>query len=348
MNLPSLDLARSVERDAARVDRLMEDVARSMLSGAGPLTDQQRALMWGVVTDIVRSVHRRIAAALGEAVADGRAPSAVAACAADAVTGPSGQRVVEIVARSAFTRDTRLVRLVFARIEAHRLAEVMRPPGSAGPDPESNGILDRADLDRCHDQQMAHLDEYGDPRLPLDDLPPDMVEAIHWQVAAALRVLLIETEAVDLVAADDAIEAAVASVLHQPAPLPEAERQDRQAAIPPEALVRALKRGDVFLFLMLLGQISGLALGRLQAMAFGRGTLEFATLCRAIDVQRTVFAELHLLVGQHSSGKVRDPRALAEAMHAFDGIDPDEARDLLRLWRRHPRYAGAIRRITDG
>lgn len=346
MNLPSLDLARSVERDTARVDRLMEDVARSMLSGGGPLTDHQRALMWGVVTDIVRSVHRSIATALGEAAIAGRASRAVAAGAADAATGPSGERVADIVVRTGFTRDTRLTRLVFARVEAHRLAETMRLPGGA--DPQGEDLLDRADLDRSHDQQMAHLDEYGDPRLLLDDLPAEMVEAMYWQVAAALRVLLLEAGSVDMVAADDSIEAVVASILRQPPPLPEAERLDRQAAIPHEALVQALKRGDVFLFLMLLGQISGLTLGRLQATAFGRGTLEFATLCRALDMQRNVFAELHLLVCQHSCGKVRDPEALAEAMHAFDGIDPEEARDLLRLWRRHPRYAGAIRRISDG
>ena len=346
MNQPSLELARSVERDAARVDRLMEDVARSMLSGAGPLTDHQRALMWGVATDIVRSVHRSIAMALGEAATAGQASRAVAACAADTATGPSGQRIADIVIRTAFTRDTRLTRFVFARVEAHRLAEIMRL--SSGADPQGEGLLDRADLDRSHDQQMAHLDQYGDPRLLLDDLPWEIVEAIHWQVAAALRVLLLETGSVDMVSADDSIEAAVASILRQPPPLSEAERLDRQAAIPHEALVRALKCGDVFLFLMLLGQISGLTLGRLQTTAFGRGTLEFAALCRAVGMQRNLFAELHLLVCQHSSGKVRDPEALAQAIHAFDGIDQDEARHLLRLWRRHPRYAGAIRGISDG
>lgn len=353
VNHTSFDLTRSVENDAARVDRLMEDVARSMQGGGGPLTDHQRALMWGVITDLVRTVLGRIAGAIRDAALRGStedhaAFASVAESVAEAVAAQQIDRLADIAARAGMLRDKRLIRLVFARVQSHLLSEIMRPPGRDRLAPDLEQLLSGEDLDRYRDQELRRLDAYGDPRLPLDDLPHEVLDALHWQMAAALRKLLLERPAADTVAVDDALEAAVAAVLRQPPPLPEAERLDRRATIPPTALLQALANGDVFLFLMLLGQVSGLTLGRLQAIAFGRAELEFATLCRALDLPRNHFADLYLLVCQQSSGTVRDPGALAEAMHTYDAIDPGDARAMLRLWRRHPGYTGAIRRMTDG
>jgi len=353
VNHTSFDLARSVERDAARIDRLMEDVARSMQGGGGPLSDHQRALMWGVLADLLRTALGRIVGAIRDAAPHGSTDEqAVFAAIADGVSeivaAQPTERFADMGVRAGLLHDRRLVRLVFARVQAHRVSEIMRPPGRDRLEPDPEQLLAGEDLDRYRDQELRRLDAYGDPRLPLDELPHEVLDAIHWQMAAALRKLLLEPPVADAVAVDDALEAAVAAVLRQPTPLPEAERLDRRAAIPPTGLVQALANGDVFLFLMLLGQISGLTLGQLQAIAFGRGEVEFATLCRALDLSRNHFADLHLLVCQHSSGKVRDPGALAAAMHTYDAIDPDDARAMLRLWRRHPGYAGAIRRMTDG
>src|SRR3546814_17547077 len=58
----SLKLAQSVERDSERTDRFMQDVAHALRSSAGGvLSDRERTLMCGVLTDIVGVVVADVA-----------------------------------------------------------------------------------------------------------------------------------------------------------------------------------------------------------------------------------------------------------------------------------------------
>ncbi|MFN4087509.1 MAG: DUF2336 domain-containing protein [Alphaproteobacteria bacterium] len=356
-----LELARSMEREKAHVDRLMAEVARSLLAGGGPLSDQERALMRGIVTDLVETVAADILGRIGrDEAATGAEPALRAAVVR--LSGPTATgtatgtetgtgtgtgglgRIAEALRGAEVLAAPGLIRLVYARVRAHLLGEALRPPLTGGRGQLAAEMLEPAALQAFQIDDARRIDPYGDPRLPIEDLPDDLQAALHWDIAAALRVALVAGGAGEAGEIDDAIEIAVSAALRQPPPLPEADRLRRQAAIPPDSLVEALQRGEIFLFLMLLGQISGLPLGRVQQTAFGRGDLEFATVCRALAFPRHVFAELHLLVAQQSRAAVRDPEALVQAMRAFDAIDPGEALELLRLWRRHPRYVGAIRR----
>ncbi len=347
-----LELTRSVERDCQRVDRLMAQVAKALLENAAEplLSDQERALMWGVLSDLVAAVAADIAGRLPPPLTHSDLRAVIhTATRPDAADGTP---LLQILRGTGALHEPALIRLVYARTRAHLLSETLRAGAGgatvADSDRMAESLLDTDTLVRLRHREIESIDRYGDPRLPIEDVPAELREPLYWHVAAALRLLLLDADTADPAFIDDRIEAVTAEILQQPQPLPEADRLRDAASIPPSSLVEALERGEIFLFLMLFGRMTGLPLGRIREMAFGGGEAEFATVCRALDIPRCEFAELYLLVHQHSRKTVRDAGALAGAVSMYETIDRRQAADLLRLWRRHPRYLGALRRVVGG
>lgn len=347
-----LELTRSVERDCQRVDRLMTQVAKALLENAAEplLSDQERALMWGVLSDLIATVAAAIAGRLPASLTQSNhRPVVYTATRSDSADASA---LLQLLRDTGTLHDPALIRLVYARTKAHLLSETLRTGAGGATVAESDrmaeSLLDADTLVRLRHREIESIDRYGDPRLPIEDLPAELRERLYWDVAAALRLLLLDSDAAETAFIDDRIEAATAEILQQPLPLPEADRLRDAASIPPSSLVEALERGEIFLFLMLFGRMTGLPLGRIRELAFGGGEAEFAAVCRAIEIPRCAFAELYLLVHQHSRKTVRDASALAGALNMYDTIDRRQAADLLRLWRRHPRYLGALRRVTGG
>src|SRR3546814_2844448 len=104
----------------------MQDVAHALRSSAGGvLSDRERTLMCGVLTDIVGVVVADVADRFVSSTPNPALRTAVtAAVAPDGDAAPF--RIADLLHASGVLDDPRLICLVYARMRAHRLAEIMR------------------------------------------------------------------------------------------------------------------------------------------------------------------------------------------------------------------------------
>ena len=206
-------------------------------------------------------------------------------------------------------------------------------------------------------EEAERTDDYGEPRLRLEELEPALVSRLYWRVAAALRQGLIDRFDLDPAQLDDTIEAvvpAIAPVLEPGGFAPDSgtrrlvEHLALTGGISSDLLVRSLRQGSVALSELLFGRLINLAMLRLRRILLDPSARSFAIACRAIDLDRQSFATLYLLRYQGGDRSVQDPGELSRVLRLYDSIRPEDARQVLRQWRRHPTYVEAIETIGTG
>jgi hypothetical protein len=135
-----------------------------------------------------------------------------------------------------------------------------------------------------------------------------------------------------------------------PAPAPEKAQKERSRRVPaspaaaeaeeevtPQMLVEALRQGDTSLFESRLARMAGVSEGQVRRIAAGEGGQDLAVCCRALGIDKLVFASIYLLSQKsRTGGEELDPRDLSQAMARYDGLTEAGAQQTLQSWQKDP------------
>lgn len=359
------DLLR-LARDRSHKSRteLFEAIADLATNGERVLTARDRALMRDIIARLIEEVELSVRHALAERLSKTEhAPRELVVCLANdeiAVARP-------LLLKSTLLRDPELVEIIQYRTMEHQVAIAMRPGlGETVSEalvwtdrPEVIRTLLKNDSARISEGALSRLADksvenvaYQAPLLHRRDLPPRLARKMYWSVSAALREHIVRNFDIDPDTLDDTIEDTIAEAVERdtdaasnPAgksPRLPASARDRRR------LMYLLDDGRVSEFVELFSQLSGLRATLARRMLFEPGGEATAIVCKAIGLDKDSFAPIFLRFRQ---GRLGDKRVeideLTKALRNFDRITDQNAREVVRRWRRNPEFLNALRMIEN-
>lgn len=303
------------------------------------LTEQERALMTGMLADLLAGIADEIRAEL---------PSKWAAA-----NDEDGHRLVRQLAAAGLLGSDELVSLLLRRADEERINAAAKARSRGGPSflqaliGDTNEAVAGASM-RLILARGRRRDRLGQPRVELADLDPETAAILVHSVAATMRQGL---GAVGRAGDADSVLAAAASKV-----LGDCDRSKRLEAITVE-LARALiasdrlqadllelaaHEGDVAFLAVALAERAGIGAETAWECVLDREERGFALLLRMADITRDTSARLLAAFAEFVGGS--DP---AEQIARFDAIDDEEA-DAMRRWLRlDGGYREAVKAIGD-
>ncbi len=338
------------------------------------LSERERALMTDILRKLIHDCEMAVRRDLSERLSNAPNPphDLIVALANDDI------EVAEpILKQSRVLRDAELIGVIRHRSQQHQLAIAMRRSLSEF---VSDALVETGNVDvikvlienndaQISEATMAYLaeesrrvDTYQEPLLNRDDLNPDLAERMYLWVSAALRSHILEHFDVEASHLDDQLEDIAETLAKGPKEGPKesgrgpkpakpadvlASRLVEQRKVTPEFLIQVLRQGEVPLFEALFGKLSGLKEPRLQTVLYDSGGEGLAIACRAMEMPKPTFATIFLLSRRGRTGKqIVDPRELSRALMLFDKVTPDTAGEVMKSWRRSPKYQDAVERVA--
>ncbi|HYG46969.1 MAG TPA: DUF2336 domain-containing protein [Allosphingosinicella sp.] len=324
----------------ARVSAAMADLA---LPEAFRLSDRQRITLSHLLLRLVGDIEDELRSAL--AVHFGGDEDAPLRAALSSASLPIAVPLLEAGGALA---DPALFALLLRRTEEHRLARAAAEhrlltelAGDSDPDVAAAAVSLLIAGSR-------RLDAFHEPLLASGDLPAEVAHGLAWTVAAALRTYLIARHEVAPAAADAAVTSATGVMLRDYDEGAGADalarrlalRLEERARLDEALLVRAAGEGALPLLLAGLSLRTGLdteALWELLPDTSGRGP---AIVMRAAGLGRDAAASILL----HLAGR---EEAVGAQLDLFDGLDAEQARHHILLWRLDPAYRAAVARLAS-
>jgi uncharacterized protein (DUF2336 family) len=363
-----LGLARDKSVEGRK--RLVAIVADLLSERETVVTAQERVLMTDILKKLIHDVALPVRRALSERLATaGNVPHEIVVILANDEIDVAAP----ILLKSDALLDIELIEIVRHRSLDHQLTVAMRRTVT---EPVSDALVETNNVDvikallenpnaRISEATMAYLvdrsktvDSFQEPILRRRDLSPSLAKKMYFWVSAALRQHIVESFDIDVTALDNAIEAVTAEALKKVAE--DADPADSGAAmvlaqriaeaneITPQLLIQTLRQGEIPLFEALLAQLSKLRLTLIRRFLFEPGGEGLAIVCRAIDIDKSLFASIFLLSRRaRPSDRVTDPRELSRILALYDRITPEAAKTVLARWRRDRRLLYAIKQVEE-
>lgn len=332
----------------------------------GTLSGRERGLMLDILARIIRdvefSVRKRISRDL--AVSKDLPRELVVFLANDHI-----DIAYPILVRSPVLRDADLIEVICNRTFEHQLAVAMREnvseavSGALAENGEPTVIerLLRNPSARISRLTMEHLvdesrrvDSFQEPIVMRRDLAPDLACRMFMWVSAALRTAIIDRFDLPPETVDDMLEAAVAaeiaaSVPNRPHRGKSYELADALVVMDsasPQLLLGTLEAGEVSLFVSLLERLTDLPRAIVYRILFEPGAERLAIACRAIGVDKVVFASIFTLTRRARPHLAETAEAdFRRTLELFAEMSQVAAGRIVRLWRRNPDYLAAIEQI---
>jgi uncharacterized protein (DUF2336 family) len=350
--------------------RLVAVVSDIFFSDQAILTEYERAL----ITDILHKLIYELAVPVREVLASHLAgvesmPRAVLRALAD----DEIEVAAPILLNNEALLDVELIEVVRHRALEHQLMLAMRrapaqvtaeSPGEAGERDLVQDLLDGGDS-KIVDATMAYLieqsrgvDSFQEPVLRREDLSERLARKMILWVLAALRQHILDRFDIDLTVLDDCIEFAADEMTERLA----VERNrcrgdharelaaalDAAGQLTPSRLIRALRQGEVSLFVAMLAHLTGLRLPLVRRLLFEPGGEGLVVACRAVGFDKAIVASIFLLCRRARPGDwAADPRELSRVLALFDRVQPAAARAVLARWRRDPDFLYAIKTVEE-
>jgi len=364
-----LDLAldRSVEGRRA----LTHSIGDLFSDSKTVLTDRERALMADILRKLIRECEMAVRRDLSERLAKAGNPphDLILALANDAI-----EVAQPILTQSEVLRDIELIQIIRHRTQQHQLAIAMRRSVS---EYVADALVETGNVDviktllenqdaRISEATLEYLaeesqrvDSYQEPLINRQDLNPELAKRMYLWVSAALRQHILEHFDVNPGQLDDHLEGVAEAISNNPQQHPEpvaatqsatalASQLAKQKRITPDFLIQVLRQGEIALFEALFGEISGLPAPRLQRVLYDSGGDGLALTCRALEMHKSSFATIFLLSRKRAAGQtVVNPRDLARALQLFDRANPQDAKQVLKMWCRDADYLDAVEEIAD-
>ncbi len=271
-----------------------------------------------------------------------------------------------ILVASEAREDDDLVEVVRHKTMQHRLAISLRrdisedvsaslidigEPDVALSLTENKGArLSRASLETLVERSRAEP-RLSDPLVHRAELDPALASRMYGWVSASVRRYIVANFDVDPVLLDAAIRDSIGKASSEQRALHAAEDPgerlgqaiDQAHAEDPHVLIKLLRAGEVGLFEASFARITGLPQTVARRAIYEPGGRAMAVACRAIGIDKPIFAALFLLARRARPGdKVVDPMELPAVLMFYDSVDTAAARRTVD----HLRSAASQRRIN--
>ena len=346
---------------------LFENMRDLFLDDGSSVSDREKALMGEILRRLVHDVELKLRKSLAEKLSKrSDTPHALIV----ELANDDFEVAHPILIESNVLQDADLIETIRHRTMEHQLAISMRKNLSEDVSEALVGTSQEdviASLLNNHGAKVSRhvmdylvseskrVDSYQNPLVQRPDLPPELAERMSWWVSAALR----ESEkfSLDLGELDDAIETATSEqfgMKQQASALVTkadelVERLSDLGEVDASFLIKALRQGEISLFESAFCKLTGLKLKRLRRILFEPGGEALVLLCRAIDLGGETFSELFELSRR---AKDREQEVTREQMDRllslYDKTKPDDAKRILKRWRRSSEYLFAVKRISNG
>ncbi len=335
------------------------------------ITERERALMADILRKLIDECEAAVRKDLSERLATAPNPpqDLILALANDEI-----EVAAPILMKSMVLRDIELIQIIRHRTQQHQLAIAMRQSIS---EYVSDALVETGSVDVIKAllenqdayiseatmeylaEQSRRVDTYQEPLIHRKDLKAELAQRMYLWVSAALRNHILETFDIHPTELDDRLEGVAEAISSDPEQHykdPDAEqpagllahRLVQRKQVTPDFLIQVLRQGEIPLFEALFGELSGLRSPRLQQVIYDSGGEGLAIACRALEMPKPSFATIFLLSRRGQGGKqVVDPRILSRTLMIFDKINPKTAIEVLKNWRRDPKYQAAIEDIAE-
>jgi hypothetical protein len=311
----------------ARVDFFLDPRAR--------LTEQERALMSGMLADLVNSVADDFRALLS-----GAEPA-----------NDDGQELFDRLRRSGLLDIPELIKILLRRAEEERVAAAIRSARGPGKPRFLQSLVSDEDSEIAAAAMALILarsrrrDRFDGPRIIFDDLSAETAVALVNAIAAEFRADVAKRSP----DADERLTAATQAVLsrHDEGNRLEARlfdlahALDRAGRLDEKVILQALEDGKAFLIAEVLARRAGIGFDDAWDHFSGvEGNL--ALLLRMSDVSRSLAGEIIARLAEVAGS---DPET---EIAAFDSLE-DEQVARMRAWLRlDPSYRSAIDTLASG
>ena len=355
-------LARASRPGRVRADHVLD--VRELLAIAGPalgqaseaVADRDSTLAPEFLGKVIRQFSLFQRRRWAESLAGRRnaARDLVAALASDEI-----EVARALLLNSSALGDAELIDIVRHRSEAHRMHVALRRRVSAtvadalvatGNSRVIAALLENDAAQISGDAMERIVDDsqyvksYHRPILRRPNLAPHLARRLHAWASAGIRREISERYGPPLADDDNGqILADVISLDYEEGTAGDTDTTasgDAPAAAPPtgavtpQLIVDALRRGQLSVFERLFGEVTGLSAARIGRVISDRGGEDLAIACRALGIEKLVFASIFILSRKLGVGaKAVDPGTLARVMSRFEGISEQAAARTLSQWR---------------
>lgn len=354
--------------DLAR-DRTTEGRS-ALVTAIGGLVEADRqfsAQETALMNDILKKLIKEVAAPIRKSLAGKLAHTKSAPAEVIEILANEEIDIAEAILRhSELLSDNALIDVIKKRSRSHRLAIAMRKQVSSGvsdalvehnePDVikrllENHGAeISRATLAYLVDQSLA-VDEFQEPLLRRQDLPPDLAKHMYVHVSSALRDFILAHFDVDRAELDAKLAQATTEALehatsdnHVDAAQQLADKLAQRKELTQDLVVQTLRRGEVPLFEAMMAQMTTLPQDLACRLLYEEEADGFVIAARVSGFDRSTFTTLFLLLQRiHPRGASEDPQQLRRGLELYDRLRPETARKVVSRYMANPEFLRALR-----
>lgn len=356
------------QKSQAGRNSIFETVQDLFLQKGDGLSDRERALMGGILRQLIHEVEISVRKDIAERLAkrDDVPRELVLALANDEI-----EVAHPLLINSTVLHDNDLIELVRHRTQAHQLAIAMRRSLS---EEVSQSLVDTGDVSvitrlienedaKISESLLEYLvaeskqvDSFQNPLVSRKDLPPNLARKMYWWVSAAVRKHIVDNFNVDPDEIDDSIEDVVRDKIEteiaagdQPNEAQRAaEEMSIQGKLTEEFLVNLLKDGEVSLFEASFARATDIPIKLTRRMLYEPGGEGFAMACKAGGFSAEAFANLYRLTRKaNASQEPIDEREMVRLTDFYDCMREISAQALVKRWQRDPDFLHALRQMDS-
>jgi len=274
-----------------------------------------------------------------------------------------------ILSESAVLKDEQLIEVVRHRTLEHQMAVAIRRSVSEdvsaalveqGNERVIRTLLQNENADISTTtmeflvEQSERVDSFQEPILHRRELKPDMAKRMYLWVSAALRKHIVEHCGLSKTDVDDLLEqAALESLETSGGETMQSKSHELAAALKKkgevnsELMIRALKDGEVRLFVDLMAEATGVRHDLIMRFVIEPGGEALAVACRAVDMTDEEFQRVFLICRKARPLENVNLKEKAEgALALFKQVERDAALEVVDRWKRDSGYLSALRDLN--
>lgn len=367
------ELARliALSKDSSKRGRrqLFSNISDLFLHDKERLSEQEQALIIGIMTKLLSEIETTIRQNLAEELAglEDVPHGLITLLANDEIDVAR-----PILFKSHLLAEPDLVEIIQNRSKEHLLAIAERDDLNAvvsdllishGDEDVISHLIENGDAKISRKsmeylvEESRRIDRFQEPLIARHDIPSDLAHKMFWWVSAALRRHILEHFEIDELELNEKIVAA-AKTEYRFDIAENSSNADKLVAelvkrkeLNEKFLVQALRGRQIRLFLIGLAELSGLGYEKISRFIYDPNAEALIVVLKALEFSRSGFSTIYLLTRNISvSAKAQNttkPEEVEIIMKFYDKLSTKNAQVTLRFWQLERDYLDVIDKLDN-
>ncbi|WP_339632625.1 DUF2336 domain-containing protein [uncultured Sneathiella sp.] len=367
------ELARliALSKDSSKRGRrqLFSNISDLFLHDKERLSEQEQALIIGIMTKLLSEIETTIRQNLAEELAglEDVPHGLITLLANDEI-----EVARPILFKSHLLAEPDLVEIIQNRSKEHLLAIAERDDLNAvvsdllishGDEDVISHLIENGDAKISRKsmeylvEESRRIDRFQEPLIARHDIPSDLAHKMFWWVSAALRRHILEHFEIDELELNEKIVAA-AKTEYRFDIAENSSNADKLVAelvkrkeLNEKFLVQALRGRQIRLFLIGLAELSGLGYEKISRFIYDPNAEALIVVLKALEFSRSGFSTIYLLTRNISvSAKAQNttkPEEVEIIMKFYDKVSTKNAQVTLRFWQLERDYLDVIDKLDN-